>query len=208
MPGFTLEGLSLKDSGAGGREHAGQVGMSLREFCGAAVLQQTMVPVLGLAGAAGTVGLQGWLPSGRLTSKDLQAPRPGSNVLPASPVRECACCLGHLGASQTCSLFRTLWTRAVPLRSNTVSKAEYPSPPLCAGQEVNSSSHGGYPWDSGTVSSLSSRTRILTPISFHWRSPRVWTCRRTPVASAFLRCMRLDVRSVRLGCLRRRTKVT
>ena len=40
------------------REHPGQVGTSQREFCGE------------------TVGLEGWRPSGRMSSKDPQAPRP------------------------------------------------------------------------------------------------------------------------------------
>ena len=46
-----------------------------------------------------------------------------------------------------------------------------------------------------------------TRVSFHFRSPSAWTWWRTAVASAFLRCVRLAVRSAKLGCLMPQQKV-
>ena len=50
---------------------------------------------------------------------------------------------------------------------------------------------------------LSTTTRA----SFRWRRTRAWTWCRTPVYSAFVRCVRLAVRSPRKGCLSQLVKV-
>ena len=115
---------------------------------------------------------------GRLTSNGLLAQRPGSNVLPASPVRST-----HL-------------TLCVPDRRpqawahshGATETAEVLTGDLLAPKYVVSSSflrliyssHGGYPWGLRQARSCRFEWRIwrvnFDPSTlFHWKTPRAWT---------------------------------